>query len=146
MLGPLFNCCNCGYHPQVIMKRWLKGFEEQAIIEMLFVHPEGTNSKEELILDSNNQKISTDGEYTEEAICAKCGKIGRMEKVPKAYLISLGFDLDKNICETKSKKTSLYNLITNAYKNILNYFNEKSQLKMSADTHLKPFVKWVGGK
>ena len=23
---------------------------------------------------------------------------------------------------------------------------KKSQLKMSADTHLKPFVKWVGGK
>ena len=98
----LFNCYICGFHPKVIYKKWIKGFEEQCSVQILKIHPE----KYKIIKIINDQNLTNDGHLIEELICGKCGGHGRMEDVPKSVLKSHGFRLSKTESNQKTKQNN----------------------------------------
>ena len=86
----LFNCSDCGFQAKVISKKWIKGSEDEVVVHIQHIHPEGDT----LLCIIDDKKLSNDGEVLEELICGACGKNGRMENVPKHVLRLNGFTLE----------------------------------------------------
>ena len=88
----LFNCFDCGFHGQVISKIWIKGFEDDFIIQLKDIRPEGTF----VDMQIDKRKLKSDGEIVEEHICGKCSRPGIIQPVPKEILEMHGFDVKKD--------------------------------------------------
>ena len=88
----LFNCSFCGFHEKVISKQWIKGKEEDFIVNLKTINPEGCT----ISCISENHTLVNDGEIIEELICGICGTNGRIEQVPKHTLKVNGIKISKN--------------------------------------------------
>ena len=101
----LFNCPKCGFHAKAIAKIWVKGFEDEYIIQTQTIHPE----KEKIVKNISDNKLSNDGEIIEELICGKCSGPGGLSPVPYEILELYGYDVKKTI--PKKPKTSKLEII-----------------------------------
>ena len=80
-LTDLFNCPKCGFHQKVIAKIWIKGFQDDFIIQCKIINP----NHEKVVL-SLGKSLKRDGKMLEELICGICGSNGQMLPVTDEIL------------------------------------------------------------
>ena len=98
----LFNCFKCGFHSKAISKFYIKGFENDFIIQLISLHPE----KPQKTIDLDSRKLMNEGELIEEVTCGICGKPGTIESVPGELLQAFGFNVLRDTKVDSDKKTS----------------------------------------
>mgnify|MGYP003979034075 CR=1 FL=1 len=100
----LFNCHKCGFHCKAISKKYVKGFEDDFIVQLISLHPE----KPQKITDLDSKKLMNDGELIQEVTCGICGKPGTLESIPEEILLAFGFNVLKKSTSVKkiNKKIS----------------------------------------
>lgn len=100
----LFNCFKCGFHETVIVKLWIKGYEDDYIVRLHTIHPE----KEEKVENIVGEKLSNDGTLVVESICGKCGKVGSIENVPNDIIELYGYIPKPSETEKSKKKSNIF--------------------------------------
>ena len=93
----LFNCRKCGFHSKAISKFFIKGYDNDFIVQLISFHPE----KPQKIIDLDKRKLKNDGELIQEVSCGICGNLGSIENVPEDILNAFGFNVYKS---KKNKK------------------------------------------
>ena len=88
----LFNCYKCGFHSKAISKIYIKGYEDDFIIQLLSFHPEKPVEK----IDIEPRKLKNDGILIKDISCGICGKPGKIESIPKDILEAFGFSVNKS--------------------------------------------------
>ena len=74
----VFACHKCGTHPKALSILRVNGDENKIIVQC-----KNIKNGEVEVKHSIGQRYNVDGEITEELVCGKCGRPGRMVKVPK---------------------------------------------------------------
>ena len=85
----VFVCQKCGIHPKAISVLTIDGDENKVIVQC-----KNIKNGEIEIKHTIGKKYNLDGGTTEELICGKCGRPGRISKVPKMVV-----DLEEQISE-----------------------------------------------
>ena len=99
----LFNCYFCGYHSKAIFKHFIKGFENECIIDTINLHPEN----EPELINISSDKIINDGILVKETICGKCGRDGHIEDIPIDLLQAMGYNIYKPTTNENSYKDKI---------------------------------------
>ena len=99
----LFNCHKCGFHSKSISKFFIKGYEDDFIVQLISLHPE----KPQKTIELDSRKLMNEGELIEEVTCGICGKPGSIENVPEEILNAFGFNVH-NINKKSINKKDKY--------------------------------------